>query len=144
MEVSEPDGALVVEVGERALLEHALSVLGDGEQTRGQRGHHVGLLAHQLGRVEPAPAPLVERPRRLGDGVAVRALLAAQRLVGGVEGPREGERLERRGGRVARAVLEARPHAQRPQLVRPRVQHPECVVVFPRDCDELVVGKRWG
>ena len=104
VEVGEPRGALVVEVGERAALQHLLCLLADGEQARGERGRHVGLLADELGRVEPAPPRLVQRPRRLADRVAVRALRAGQRLVGGVAGPREGERLERGGGRVARAV----------------------------------------
>ena len=58
--MGEPSRALVVEVGERAALQHALRLLVDGEQARGQRGHHVGLLAHELGGVKPPPPRLVE------------------------------------------------------------------------------------
>ena len=50
VDVREPRRAGVVEAGERALAQLPLGVLVDGEQAWGQRGHHVGLLAHQLGR----------------------------------------------------------------------------------------------
>ena len=139
VEVGEPGRAGVVEVRQRAAAQLALGVLAGREQARGQRGQHVRLLAHQLRRVEPAPPRLVQRPRRLADGVALPSLLRRQRLVRRVERPREGERLERRRRRVARVVADAepRPHPQRPELVRPRVQHAERVVVLPRDDDEL-------
>ena len=46
----EPGGALVVEVGQRAALQHALGVLVDGELARGRRWRRVGLLAHEPSR----------------------------------------------------------------------------------------------
>ena len=67
VEVGEPCRALVVEVGERALLESVLGVLVDWKEARWQRGDYVGLLADEVGWVEPV-AP------RFGEGLGCSAI----------------------------------------------------------------------
>lgn len=109
VDVGEPGGALVVEVGEGALLELGL------------RG---------VGRVEPVVAELDEVAGGGGDG-----LDEGRVGFGGFRAgwPGEWEGVEGRVWCVTGTILELSSHIQRPELVGARRENTEEVVVFAGD-----------
>ena len=60
VEVVKPGGALVVKVGQGALLELLGGLVVDGQESLGERGDDVGDLSDPLGRVQPEPALVVQ------------------------------------------------------------------------------------
>jgi hypothetical protein len=149
--VGEPARALVVEVGQRALLEpgrrldvsrqNAVGIAARRFAGRGGR-RRLGDDIDEIGRIEPGAPEVVEFFRGGGDADGAR--------VGGVVGGGnvrrqafgEGEGFERGGRGVARIVADAEPSAepQRPGFVKTRVQNAEGRVVVAGDGDQLMIG----
>ena len=87
VEVGEPGGAFVVEVGEGSLLQTGSSLIVDGQEAGRERGDHVGLLTDPLGRVEPewgfssssrAASPMASRCWHCSDVRASSGVLSGQ------------------------------------------------------------------
>jgi hypothetical protein len=130
MRIGEPLRALIIEAGERALLELLRRPRVLRQNAVGVAG--VGLDANEVRRVQPGLAQIVEFFGGIGD--ADRARIGGVGAGGDIrrQALGKGEGLERGGRGVARAIFERGPEPERPA----RMEDAEGRIVVAGDGDD--------
>jgi hypothetical protein len=141
MRVVKPGRALVIEIGQRSLLQDCGGLRIFRQHTVRKSGHNLGNTLDEIGWVQPILTQFVQTPRRIGDrdGAPVIGVIDGRDVRRQPFG--EGKGLEGAGRRVTRIVADPEPCAKTdcPRLMKPAVKNADCGVIIARSDDQLMV-----